>query len=291
MKRTIVFLFSGAFILLLTVWACGKDKENGAFSTPNTPVQLDAGDYKISAKYEAEITVMTRAANPNEAQRLSEYDKINALPVKKRVSVQMGIKPDGSSDWVIAKKKPEQPLEHRYAAPPNPRPQSAYFKISNNQFTSYDANGKVIRTKELKADELSKMLLDLTRNNPIVTSLRSEDADLQALLQQIRDDGGVVTASPDNKFYSIRKDLGNNQYVLSMIDASMKKITSSEIFQNNGEKLYAADFIYELLQQATPQYRLKDVREVKYERAPTSNIPIIIEKLTHLISLEIANNQ
>jgi hypothetical protein len=288
MKKTTVFLFSGALVLLLTVWACGKDKESGFFNSPNTPIQLNSGDYKIAAKYDAEITVMTRAADPNDAQRLSPYDKINILPIKKRVGVQLGIKADGTSDWVIEKKKPEQPLEHRYAAPPNPRPQSAYFKISNNQMTTYDAKGTVLRSKELGVDEMSKMILDMTRNSPIATSLRSEDAELAALLQQAVADGAIVTASPDNKTYSIKKVINPNQYVVTMLDATMKKIKGVEIFQTNGEKMYSADLIYKLVDAARQQYDLSDIREVRRELAFQSQVPILVEKITHFLNFEVS---
>ena len=158
-KSIRVLLGSIAFAILVVV-SCSKDK----FGGDNAPT-LSANDYKLTIHYDAESTVTRQVVNQADASRLTDYDKIAAIPFVNRVEVQMGIKADGTSDWVITKKEPQYPLKRVSQAPADPTPKTVTLKVSNNKLTTYDVAAAADAT--IKATNLSAGRSATNRSNDI----------------------------------------------------------------------------------------------------------------------------
>ena len=280
-KIKVFYLVTAILVLSLAVWSCGKDQFGGT-TTP----KLSPEDYRVSIKYDAEVTIMQKTANASDADKLSDYDKITALPVKKRVGIQMGIRADGTSDWIIEKKDPSNPIEPIYKAPMDPTPRAKTFKIQNNTLTTYDDKGKVIRTRELNLNDLTKNVLDIVKHDPLQVSLRGA-RDIASIIREARDGGATVMANVDSSIYVIKKSIqGTDQYSLTYLDAKIGKVKGTAIFTNSGAKVYSSDIVYSLANQSNNEYTITDMVEYRYGQSPHTNLPVVTEKLTHFLSFE-----
>ena len=196
-KSIRLLLCSIAFVLLVVV-SCSKDK----FGGDNSPT-LNVNDYKLTIRYDAESTITRQAVNKADASRLTAYDNIAAIPFVNRVEVQMGIRADGTSDWVITKKDPQYPLKTVSQSPADPTPKTVTLKVSNNKLTTYDKAGKLLNTQDLDINATTKHYLEALNHTTAGVSLRS-NPDIRTIIAEAQNQGATVTTT-DSIHYCIKK--------------------------------------------------------------------------------------
>ncbi len=68
-------------------------------------------DCSYSLKYDAEVTMTLQVANSADINRLTPQDRVGLMPHTTRSAVDFCLKKDGTSEWLIEKKKPQHVFE------------------------------------------------------------------------------------------------------------------------------------------------------------------------------------
>jgi alpha-acetolactate decarboxylase len=273
-KSVVILLFGALFLS-----SCDKD-------ITDTP-SLSQDKYSLFVKYEADIFMQARAVNENDAAKFTSYEKTSMLPVFKKVAVQMGINEDGTSDWVIEKKASKNNIDPIYKAPADPTRKATTVKIQGNIMTTFDGDGKMIKSRDYKVNAATKALLDLVRGNPMTQTLRNENTNIQTIIRTAIAEGATVSASADSMNYAIKKQIaGTDTYSISFLDVGKKRVTSSAIFKNNGERVYSSNLFFAPTNSGNNNAVLTDIVEWSFSNSPASGIPIVTEKTTHFTSFQ-----
>jgi hypothetical protein len=283
-KKSIRLLLCTVAFATLVIFSCSKDKFGG-----DTSPTLSASDYKMTINYDAESTVTRQAVNQADESKLKEYDKIAAIPFVNRVQVQMGIKADGTSDWVVTKKEPKNPLKTVSNAPADPTPKAVTLKVKDNKLTTYDKSGKLLKTKDLDMNSVTKRYMELLNHDPSQVSLRSS-RDIRTIIADAHSQGAIVTTT-DSIHYCIKKDNpSQQQYSLTYIDASIGKIIGSSINNSDGRFIYSNNIVFVPNPSNANDYVISRTIERSFSTSPSSGVDIVTEKITQFHSFSRTEN-
>jgi hypothetical protein len=273
-KKSIRLLLAFIAFALLVVISCSKDKFTG-----DSSVSLSADAYKMTMHYDVESTVTRQVVDQADASKLTEYDKIAAIPLVNRVEVQMGIRADGTSDWVITKKEPEHPLKTLSNAPADPTPKTVTLKMKDNKLTTYDKAGKLLTTKDLDMNSLTKRYLELLNPDQSLTQVSLRGAtDIRTIIAEARDQGATVTTT-DSVHYCIKKNIPNQQqYSITYMNARIGKIEGMSINKNNGQFIYSNNVVFAQSPSNANDYVISKSIERSFSTSPSSGVAIVTEK-------------
>ena len=273
-NKSIRLLLGTIALAILAIASCSKDK----FGGDSSPTLSDS-DYKMTLRYDAESTVTRQVVNQADASRMTNYDKIGAIPFVNRVEVQMGIKADGTSDWVITKKEPKNPLKTVSNAPADPTPKTVTLKVSNNKLTTYDKAGKLLNTQDLNINTATKAYLASFNQTTSQVSLRS-NPDIRTIIADAQSQGATVTTS-DSIHYCIKKAIPNQQqYSITYLDASIGKIIGTSINKNDGRFVYSNSIVFVPNPSNASDYVISTTVERSFSASPSSGVDIVTEKIT-----------
>ncbi|MDZ7880440.1 MAG: hypothetical protein U5L45_22375 [Saprospiraceae bacterium] len=91
-----------------------------------------------------------------DANRLTPQDRVDLMPQTSRNTVEFCMKKDGTSDWLIEKKQPQQVFEAKSYTLPDPSLKAKcihYFQMTMCQL-HIDEKGNLIREAEFRANQL-----------------------------------------------------------------------------------------------------------------------------------------
>jgi hypothetical protein len=282
-KKSIRLLLCVVAFAAFAIFSCSKDKFGGDTST------LSASDYKLTINYDAESTITRQAVNQADESRFKEYDKIAAIPLVHRVEVQMGIKADGTSDWVITKREPKYPLKTVSNAPADPTPKAVTMKMKDNKLTTYDKAGKLLNTRDLDINSVTKRYMELLNHGPSQVSLRS-NPDIRTIIADAQNQGATVTTT-DSVHYCIKKDIPNQQqYSTTYLDSSIGKIVGSSINKNDGHFVYSNNIVFVPNPSNASDYVISRTIERSFSTSVASGVDIVTEKITQFHSFSHTGN-
>lgn len=283
-NKSIRLLLCTVAFAVLVVGSCSKDK----FGGDGAP-SLNASDYKLTIHYDAESTITRQAVNQADASRLTDYDKIAAIPFVNRVEVQMGIKTDGTSDWVITKKEPKNPLKTVSNAPADPTPKAVTMKVKDNKLTTYDKAGKLLNTQDLDMNTATKHYLEVLNHTSSQVSLRSTP-DIRTIIADAQSQGATVTTN-DSIHYCIKKAVANQQqYSITYLDASIGKIIGTSLNKNDGHFIYSNSIVFVPDPSNANDYVISITVERNFSASPSSGVDIVTEKITRFHSFSRTGN-
>jgi hypothetical protein len=284
MKQTksMRLLFGSIVLTTLVILGCNKDKFVG-----DSSMSLSSDNYKTTIRYDAEYTITRKAVNDADAAKLKEYDKIAAIPMVNRVEVQMGIKDDGTSDLVITKKEPKNPLKTVSNAPADPTPKAVTLKVKDNKLTAYDKSGKLLRTTDMNS--VTKRFMEIMKQGSSQVVLRSAP-DIRTIIADAQNQGATVTTT-DSIHYCIKKDIPNeSQYSITYIDAGIGKIIGTSLNKNDGSFIYTSNIVFVANPNNANDYTISNMIERNFTTSPASGIDIVTEKITHFNSFTRTSN-
>ncbi|MDZ7878512.1 MAG: hypothetical protein U5L45_12610 [Saprospiraceae bacterium] len=249
----------------------------------NKYADLCCDTYKTTLHYDVESTVTRQVVDEADASKMIEYDKIAAIPFVHRVEVQMGIKADGTSDWVITKKEPNNPLKTVSNAPADPTPKTVTLKVKDNKLTTYDKAGKLLTTKDFDANSLTKRYLELLNPDNSLNQVSLRGAmDVRTIIAEARSQGATVETT-DSIHYCIKKRIPNEpQYSITYLDASIGKVVGMSLNKSNGQFIYSNNVVF--TKNSSNDYVLSKSVERSFGTSPSSGVAIVTEKLNRFNS-------
>lgn len=270
---------------IVIVISCSKDKFVG-----DNSMSLDTENYKMTMRYDVESTVTRQVEDQADVAKLTEYDKIAAIPFVQRVEVQMGIKADGTSDWVITKKEPENPLKTVSQAPADPTPKTVTLKMKDNKLTTYDKAGKLLTTKDLDVNSLTKRYLELLNPEKSLTQVSLRGAtDMRPIIAEARGQGATVVTT-DSIHYCIKKSIPNGQYSITYLNARIGKVEGMSVNKNNGKFIYTNNLVFKQNPNNPNDYVISKSVERSFGKSPSSGVEIVTEKLNRFHSFSRTGN-
>jgi hypothetical protein len=236
-------------------------------------------DCAYSLKYDAEVTMTTKPASMADMGRLTLQDRVDLMPQTSRSAIDFCLKKDGSSEWLIEKKKPEHVFEAKSFTLPDPSPKSKTIRIRNDKATFIDANGHVIREADFKVNALTAGLKDMVQ----MANGSSSSADFEKMLADAQRDGAIVKDLGDGVFNITKQLATSTEKVTVTVDKTLGRVIGNAVNDATGKLKYAVIYNYE--RGATPV--LKNVIQRGYKTTPLG-IPMVSQKMIEFHKLEIS---
>jgi hypothetical protein len=240
---------------------------------------LGRQDCAYSLKYDAEVTMTQEPVNAADRSRLTPQDQVGLMPHTTRSAVEFCMKGNGASEWVIEKMQPRQVFEAKSYTLPDSSPITKTIRIVNDQATYIDAGGKVIRTTELKVNELTtglNNLMNLAKNGSTEADFDKMLADARAANAEIVDMGEGI--------FRISKQLPTSSDVMSiMVDKKLGRVISNAMLNYLGKPKYVVAYAYEKGDAPI----LKTVIQRSFNTSPFG-IEMKNEKVVEFIKLDIS---
>ena len=227
--------------------------------------------------------------NPSDDAKLKPSDRIGAIPFVHRVEVQMGIKADGTSDWVISKREPKNPLKTVRTALPDPTPKAAVMKFKDNRLTTYDKNGKLLKSHDIDLNSMTKRFLEVLYPDPSLATLRSART-IQDIVAEARDQGATVTTTDNVKFCIRKDDPREGRYTITYLDGAIGKAVGSSIHKTNGDFIYSNNVMFKPNPNQANDYVVENMVERNFSTSSASGVAIVTEKITHFTSFQYTGN-
>jgi hypothetical protein len=223
------------FIALCFAYACKHDSKG-------IGNMLGGEDCAYSVKYDAEVTSSTTLANMADANRLTPQDRVDLMPQTSRNAVEFCMKKDGTSDWLIEKKQPQQVFEAKSYTLPDPSLKSKIIRITNDNVSFLDEKGNLIREAKFEANQLSLGLKDMIK----IAKNTNPTGDFEKMLTDARTDGATVTDLGDGVYTLTKKIVKSNEAitVTVTVDKSIGRIVGNAIYDNTGKPKYMVIYSY-----------------------------------------------
>ena len=176
------------------------------------------------------------------------------------------MKTDGTSEWLIEKKTPQEVFEPKSYTLPDPSPKSKTIRIKNDKASFIGADGKVIRETDFKVNALTAGLKEMVK----LANGTNSATDFDKMLADAQKDGAKVQDLGNGVFNLTKKMPTSPEVVTVTVDKTMGRIIGNAIKDANGNLKYAVLYGYEPGTTATPI--LKNVIQRGYKTTPSLSL-------------------
>jgi hypothetical protein len=271
-----LFFKIALFACILLAMACKHDAvSDGANGL------LGGEDCAYSLKYDAEVTMTTKPASLADMGRLAPQDRVDLMPQTSRSTIDFCLKKNGSSEWLIEKKKPEHVFEAKSYTLPDPSPKIKIVRIKDDRATFIDENGKVIKESPFEVNQLTIGLKDMIK----IANNINPTGDFDKMLADARKDGATVSELGGGT-YNLTKKLSSPTEAVTVtvtLDKTVGRIVGNAIHDNLGKPKYTV--IYNYAQGTKPV--LKNVIQRSY-KTTRNGISMLTQKIIQFHRLEIS---
>jgi hypothetical protein len=232
-----------------------------------------------SVKYDAEVTSTQQPVNTADMSRLTPQDKVGLLPHATRSVVDLCMKNNGSSEWVIEKMEPRQVFQAKSYTLPDPSPKTKTIRIVNDQATFLDASGNVIKTTAFQVNALTTGMYNLMA----LAKKGNTESDFNVMLEEAQKDNAEIIDMGEG-IYRITKSMPTTSDRMSvMVDKTLGRVISNAVLTALGKPKYVVSFSYEKGNKPI----LKTVVQQRFNTSP-SGIAMKSEKVIEFLKLDIS---
>jgi hypothetical protein len=270
------FLKITSLALILLASACKHDLSEGKMDI------LRGDNCSYSIDYDAEVTMTTKPINSADMSRLTPQDRVDLMPETSRNAVSFCMKKNGSSEWLIEKKQPQEVFEPINKMLPDPSPKTKIIRIRDDLATFIDEQGKVIRETKFEVNQLSIGLKEMVK----IANTTNPTHDFEKMLTDVRKDGGTIS-DMGNGVYNLTKKITSpteTVTVMVTVDKTVGRLVGNAIYDNMGEPKFVVIYNYE---RGTTTPILKNVIQRGYNTTK-SGVAMVSQKIIQFHKLEIS---